>query len=220
MSADILSARWIGSDIDAAVAYPARTSCGYIGRSTASTVRGYIAQNPERASRLGEAVLGRRERLWSGLLAHCGLAASFARNAKRKRVCSQPCGFGEVDAKTVPTALIAEGHFRAGMAELLLVIMLVDSATWIPAADVVAFRQGDEEGGQTIHRELVGLFLGGKTGAVNVSCNTSWTCMNSERVRRSTSIYFSCCNDSFWAVSPRAVGGCPFLTSSGWPTLN
>ncbi len=35
-------------------------------------------------------------------------------------VLSQPSGFGEVDAEAVAVALVAPGHFRTGMAELLL----------------------------------------------------------------------------------------------------
>ena len=39
---------------------------------------------------------------------------------------SQAGGLGEVDAEAIATALVAAGHFGAGVAELFLHIALVD----------------------------------------------------------------------------------------------
>ena len=59
---------------------------------------------------------------------------------------SEAGGLGQIDTKTVATALVAAGHFRAGVAELLLDVALVDLGRGGEAgAQRIEFRQTNSE---------------------------------------------------------------------------
>ena len=94
----------------------------------------------------------------------CGVSGDRTRHSRPEcHAALQPCRLREVDAESVPAALVAAGHLGAGVAELLLDVALIDLG------------RGGEAGAQRMSGEFlaplafgeIAADAGGKRGALD-----------------------------------------------------